>query len=458
MIIMLNKNDLLKDVEEIYIPMLKEVNIPDFTKCIAQFSGLKINDVDDNVIKEYLITWAKNKYRFYKMLGDKIKIDKPITYKDESIDFLGKLKELERCFPVYALWLEGFRYAESNKIYERNVRLEVKEMIDKLFPECRLNGCLMTHFFKQYLKAPDALVTEIGRIWENQEVEGTHTISIDPVDMMFASENPYDWTSCYRLETFDGGSHADGCLAAILDNSSLITYIWNREGKFSLYNKYDFKSIRYYRMRQWISIAPTNTAIHFNAIYPGKTYSDSLEKLLRSYVENVVNKEATWILNETYDTDVNRGYDYGYDEFHSRKIFKIKDSEDVSWTVYNKEILCPCGCGDVLPGSDPDEYDDEGYEYNGEGFIRENFYEMPDPDAEYCEYIEDYCENYEDCYNCVHWNRCNPVCELDTDTRCEYSDDAEANNEFNPYDTNVVPCGGHCEGCPHYEEHIENNE
>ena len=53
---MLNKNILLENVDERYIPMLKEVNIPDFTKCIAQFSGLHINEVCDewdNIVLQF---------------------------------------------------------------------------------------------------------------------------------------------------------------------------------------------------------------------------------------------------------------------------------------------------------------------------------------------------------------------------------------------------------------------
>ena len=90
-------------------------------------------------------------------------------------------------------------------------------------------------------------------IFENDTITGTYTISIDPVDMMLASENPYNWQSCYRLETPNEASHADGCLAAILDSSSLITYIWDKEGKFNLYN-HDLKCIRYKRIREWIAI------------------------------------------------------------------------------------------------------------------------------------------------------------------------------------------------------------
>lgn len=451
---MLNKNELLKDVEEKYIPMLKAVDIPNFTKCISVFSGLKINEVDEKVVKQYLLTWAKNKYRFYELLGNKLKVDTNIRYKRDDVSLSSILNELSADFPVYALWLEGFKYVESNKMRERDIDYKVKDTIDRLFPECRLDGCLVTHFFKSYLNAPDELVTRIGRVWENQMVEGTYTISIDPVDMMLASENPYGWDSCYRLETYNGESHADGCLAAILDDSSLITYVWSREGKFSLYEKYDFKKIRYYRMREWISISPKQTAIHFNDIYPGKKYSEDFYRMLRGIVEAIVNSEAIWKHNEYWSINCDRDNLYGYCEFHSRNIYTIKDAEKEQWQVYNERILCPCGCGDYLPGSDDNDDDYEGYEYNGEGFIAENFYHR-EIDAEYCDYMGDYCEHYTCCDDCVYWNRCNPVCEKNHFTTCDYADDAEANGDFDPYNSNEVPCGKHCEGCPYNNDDEE---
>lgn len=92
------------------------------------------------------------------------------------------------------------------------------------------------------MNAPDELITNVAAIFENQKVKATHTISIDPVDMMLASDNPYNWTSCYRLELERDDSHADGCLAAILDNSSLIAYVWNNEGKFELYENIILKA------------------------------------------------------------------------------------------------------------------------------------------------------------------------------------------------------------------------
>ena len=152
--------------------MLKEVNIPDFTKCIAQFSGLNIDKVSEQVIKSYLLTWAKNKYRFYKMLGNQLKKDNLIEYKDENIDVFSSLREMERDFPGFAMWLEGFRYVSSNKIRGVDISYITKETIERIFPDFKIDGSLMTHFFKSYLKAPDELVTRIGKIWEHETIVG----------------------------------------------------------------------------------------------------------------------------------------------------------------------------------------------------------------------------------------------------------------------------------------------
>ena len=452
---MLIKKDLLAAADEQYRPMLKEVSIPDFTKCIAQFSGLHISKVSDEVVKTYLLTWAKNKYRFYQLLGNKLKIDNNIKYKEENKNVEAEMRALEKDFPAYALWLDGFRYTESNKINIRDVDYDVRRITNNIFPGFCLDGTSITHFFKSYLKAPDELVTAIGRIWENEIVEGKYTISIDPVDMMLASENPYNWTSCYKLDTNDC-SHADGCMAAILDDSSLISYVWHKEGKFLLYNEYDFKKIRYYKMRQWISISPNQTAIHFNAIYPGKRYSEDFEKSLRKIIENLVNENAVWKKNSGWDTSCNRALCYGYGEFDSYRIYKIKDAKDEVWETYNEQILCPCGCGDYLVGSDWDD-DYDGYNYNGEGFIAENFYEKED-DRCWCEYCDDYCERDEECNDCPHWNRAHPVCELDDDETCDNADEAEDDNKFDPYEDNIVHCGDHCEGCPLYKIHHPEKE
>ena len=485
----IDKLDLID--RETFAPMLMQVNIPDFYKCIAQFSGLPISQVCDDVIEQYLITWCRNKNKYFKMLGNKIKLDQRFVYNRPTTDLSDNIEELGRQYPAFYLWLREFRRQTKNKI--EISRWDNLYSINKdLFPDFNIDGSTMTHFFKSKLNAPDELVTAIGRLFENDKVEATHTISIDPVDMMLASENPYDWNSCYRLELDRSDSHADGCLAAVLDKNSLITYVWNSEGKYDMYGQFKFKKIRYYRMRQWIAIADDWGAIHFNRIYPGKgDYDNELEKMFRDTVENIVANHAgvvnIWRQNEymeiikkpddsyywresQYRYHCDREFYYGYGEYDSSNIYvnteingekidkiereeydKIKNNPAKNIRVYNEKIVCPCGCGNYLIGSDEcdEDCDGEGYEYNGEGFVAENFYER---ERYWCDYKDDYCDcecGSDCCEGCCYWDDAHPVCDLD-DEECELFKTGEADPDVYDGVAHSNECG--CEGCPRWDK------
>lgn len=452
----LNSLDLI-DREEIG-PMIKLVNIPDFYKCIAQFAGLGITEVDDQVMQRYLITWAKNKKKFFPMLGNSLRKDMSFKYKHSRDDINDEIEDLSKEFPVFCYWLESFSEQRKNKIdTTRNFSYNFIRRVDKYFPQYKMVGSTITHFFKSCLKAPDELITKIAAIFENETVEANYTISIDPVDMMLASENPYNWVSCYRLETSNDSSHADGCLAAVLDSSSLITYVWNNEGKFKLYDSFEFKSIRYKRMREWISIAPDFTAIHFNKIYPGKDYEDDFEKQLREMVETTVcdftNHENKWRRSYGGSSCYREHEEYGYNEYDDDYIYVLTSSNNSGeWYVYDEPIECPCGCGGTIPGSDNDEYGDDEVEYNGDGFCCENFIQRY-----YCSVAGDYCEygydNCEECQNedCWAWRNEHPVCELDEDEQCQDPDSWDV-------DDGIMSCSEeHCKECPLYKQHHPDN-
>ena len=453
---MLRTQTLIEKMDKKYEPMLKQVNITDFTKCIAQFSGLQIQNIPDNVIEEYLTKWTINKYRFFQMLGNKLRVDIPFEYKDENRDYSSLMKELGKKYPAYYPWFYGFSNMKKNKIDLAKIdwRDQIKDYIDEIVPEHSnsVDNMTITSFFKRFLKAPDEIVTDIGRVYENAMVAANFTISINPVDMILASENPYGWNSCYRLETPNMSSHADGCLAAVLDHQSLITYIWNNEGKFSLYNEYDFKNIRYYRMRMWIAITQNFQNIHFNEIYPGKRdYSNSFREQVRdiveTYVANYIKVENKWYKDEEiWRSFIGREYPYGYGEYSDQYVYTLRGGELETVQVYDELITCPCGCGSILPETEGCD-DEDGYVYNGYGLIYENFEEK-----QWCDYCDDYCEGG-NCEECYYWRRENPICELDETTYCDTAYEAEQEGDFDPDYTRVVSCGGHCEGCPLYEQH-----
>lgn len=458
---MLKRNDLIKELGAEYINMINKINIADFTKCIAQYANIDLQYLKDEVIKDYLVKWARNKKHLFDFLGD-IRVDMPITFIDENENYGEKILNLGIEYPVYFPWLHMFRATENNKIQLNNLNYTNREMINSAFPNYNIEGVSLTHFFKSKLEAPDELVTAIGRVWEHSSINATFTISIDPVDIMLASENPYNWTSCYRLENDFEESHADGCLAGVLDNKTLITYIWNKEGKFDLYDKYEFKKIRYKMMRMTIAINKTFNAVHFNTIYPGKgNLSDDFYKLLRTKVEDYICGKTSKInfWNKRIDLNAIRCYgQYGYSEYSDSNVWAIKDEEEYGdLMVYNEPILCPCGCGDQYIGTGSDD----NYWYNGYGHTNDNYEER----GTYCEYTEEYEECDGDCINCPTYNRNNMVCELDENERCYDRNcwDAEDEGDFDSYENNVVRCNPeHCAECPlyklHHPEEIEEEE
>ena len=268
---MLKTKDLIENVDEKFVPMLKEVNIPDFTKCIATMTWRDVDEVYDDMIKEYLLKWAESKYKFYQMFGNKIKLDNAFTYKRLASETRERMINLSQQYPAYYPWLEACRKMTSNKMTSNEIGWEFGKWMADAFPNFRWEGSSLTRFFKSCLQAPDDLINRLAQVFENNTVEATYTLSIDPVDIMLASETPYDWDSCYRLDPADDENHADGCLAALLDTSTVITYIWNREGEYTLKSSgLKFKNIRYKKMRVWISIAPDFNAFYMNKIYPSK--------------------------------------------------------------------------------------------------------------------------------------------------------------------------------------------
>ena len=447
---MLKTQDLINELGEEYKPMIKQIQIAEFTKCIAQFSGLKIQEVSDAAIKNYLVHWAKGKFKFFKLMNNNIRVDIPLTYYDEDRDYSGLMVEIGRRYPAYWPWLRAFKKHTHNKIDYDLINWQDMDLFD-ILPDMtnQIKGMAITRFFKNKLKANDDLVTELGKVYENNEVSAVFTISIDPVDMMLASENPYDWNSCYRLELGNSDSHADGCLAAVIDDSSLISYVWNNEGKFKLYHNYELKSIRYKRMRMWFSLSEHMTTIHFNTIYPGKNaYSKGFVQQIRYVVEQYISKQLNvqnmWKHGKN---GIYRDYSqYGYDEFDEDYLFYQVDSEEERIFPYNHWITCPCGCGQEIPGSQCGD----GVCYNGEGFTAENFSEEI-----YCDNMDEYTDCDGNCYECSIWRENHPVCELDPDQRCERDTyEAQRENDFDPEESNIMSCNPeHCKGCPLYKYH-----
>ena len=470
---MLKTVDLVEKIGKEYEPMLKAINIPDFYKCIAQYSGISIIDLKDDIIVEYLGHWARNKKPIFDFFGGKTQVDMDIEYNDEDRDYYGMLQEIGKKYPAYYNWLVSMRKARTNILERNNVDWDTNDMINICFPDYKYNGESISHFFKNKLGASDQLVSDLSRVYENVNVTAKFTLSIDPTDIMLSSENPYKWVSCYRLALDNAESHADGCLAGVLDKPTIVTYIWTDEGKFTLYETYKFKNIRYKKMRMTIAVNKEFNAIHFNEIYPGKqNLSDGFHKMLRDKVETYfatkLGKENKWIKNMSSNTgktiECYREYgEYGYSEYSSFNVWKLAKQDNYSnIIVYDTLIMCPCGCGHEYRGTSACE--DDNLEYNGYGHTNENYepyedeYEEEEND---CDELQTYETCSGECRTCPIYNRGHAECEL-THEPCDQYEDIDTLEEkgmFDPNEDNIIYCDrDHCANCPHYQEHHSQEE
>ena len=113
---MLNKQVIIDKIGIEYQPMLDQISIPDFTKCIAQFSGLHIQNVSEKAIEDYLTKWCINKKKFFDLMGGNIRKDIPFTYKDPSLNYTTQFKEIE--FAIYCRQYETENYDAFAEVFE----------------------------------------------------------------------------------------------------------------------------------------------------------------------------------------------------------------------------------------------------------------------------------------------------------------------------------------------------
>lgn len=430
-----------------YIPMIRKVNIPNFVKCVAVWSSIEVDDLCETTLIETLIKWAKEKYLIYEKLEKEIKVSSDFEYKPpmEAVEQERKneLNRLSKIYPVYTPWLTSLRSGDENKISE-NTNLSFRGWAETAKIEAK-GETKITSFFKRSLEAPEELVTAIAALFDNSRtVKSKLTLSIDPVDMLLASENPYNWTSCYKLDR--GECFADGCMAAIVDSASLIAYIGEESGDLSIVNnnrdvQYKVSKVAYKRMRQWVAVNDYFDSVCINALYPDKT--TSIQDELNPYIFNwLLGCEERELNERNISRTTNRIYSYGYSsELLNSKVYGRTEAERIN--IYDNKIPCFCGCKGVLPEKD-ELYDTMSY--NSEGFNCENYFE----EEPYCEIAEERCGRAFDicrsnCSDCSSWRHENGIfCPYeDSDDMCIEVEEASCEN---------------CEDCSVYQAYMEEQE
>lgn len=273
-----------KDIEE----MISKVDIETlkniFKARIYYQQDLSV-EIDDKKIHKILEMWAKAKFRFYVLLGRKLKVTKKIEAEKTDTEMNEFLHNLANEFPLYndiiynfgrQSWKENSYHGESG-LFNRCTKVK--------------RGMKITRILALYgNKDLDMAVSKLYQTKNKVDLN----ISIDPNDFLTTSINKA-WRSCHN---FIDGEYRNAGYSLMLDKTSLVNYVAKDKD-----TEYTFSGVAFKwnnkSWRQMAYISKTNSRIVFSLQYP---YSDEkISEKVREIYEKLMSKqlgvENKWLIS-----------------------------------------------------------------------------------------------------------------------------------------------------------------
>jgi len=271
-----------------------------------------IGTIINNWAKEYLVDWAKAKYRFYKMFGDKLMIEKEVECMPCPNEASVLKNMLKSNFPLYAPILEGI----AERIILEN-RMDAGRYSSYFNSVRDINKMTFTKFMSLY-QNPE-LDTEISKMYQTKG-KTKFTISINPIDYLTVSINKSGWKSCHNF--FDGCYSTAG-LSLMFDKTSLVGFSSRGLVEYNeYYKKFNWNNKMW---REMIYVSENNSATVFSRQYPftDDKYSKALRQLYEDQFSSYFGVSNKWVItkdnNKYIDVqedcdllynDVKNGYNY----------------------------------------------------------------------------------------------------------------------------------------------------
>lgn len=358
--------------------MISLVKIDTFTKIIKNRLYQEMPSADRKHLedygrkwaKEYLKRWARAKYRFYKIFGDKLTVTKEVEVKPDKNTIKNKWDEIINEFPLlrYSLsniptdWIrEDTIYANGSYFFDSK---EVK------------SGMNFTKFITLFENKK--LDIAVSKLYQDLGKTKLH-LSIDPIDYLTVSINKSGWQSCHHF--FDG-CYRNAGLSYMFDYCTFVSFTSNKDTTYTNCNMpFTWNSKGW---RQMVYSARKSSATVFSRQYPYN--SDELSKYVRETYEELVckyfNCESKWKVFQSEmsaDVDVFRTDDVenlynDVKEGYGHKV--VKNKADIR---YDEEIGIPIGSEYGAFNRDYTVYGGEDYLWYGK--------------EEYDEYDEEYDED-----------------------------------------------------------------
>lgn len=308
--------------EEIIKEMLDRVDYKSIITLLkASFFARSMKvEITIKEVREWLTLWAQSKYDIYILFGRKFTINKSIEIKKDEVLGHGQVIDFRKQFPKYYTTISEFYTEEmlENKVLSRN-----KKCGDVLPLQ---EGAKVSKYLSTLFGDKD-FDLELSKFMQNNNINSTIYISIDPMDYLTSSINNCGWTSCHSIY---GGGQPNGSFSYLFDSSSLVAFLSNRPDSIYNLQKYNFvwnsKS-----WRQMIYLSVNNNNAIFSREYPQNYSNEELSKTVRGLLESTISDfcsiENRWIKSKntarTRQEYCNKS-DYHYDDIVYQNTVSIK--------------------------------------------------------------------------------------------------------------------------------------
>lgn len=190
----------------------------------------------------------------------------PVNYEDKVM-FLCRIRNKFRSTyheNLYKFFRENSTFCK--RIAEFPKEIKPARCVRKLMDKLKVEPELYDNF--------EAAQTYLSLLKQHTNLEGTLVLSIDPIDFISASDNTYNWKSCFSVKRH--GGYSRGCYTALTAPDICIAYI---EGSTPLmFGKELDRKCSNKKWRAWVSINEDYFFVNKN--YPFKS------EVLTSFIES----------------------------------------------------------------------------------------------------------------------------------------------------------------------------
>lgn len=287
---------------------------------------------DNEMVKKWLLDWAKNKWPYYILFGRNLEIkeryEMELSLSSDSILINDMIKSLKDRFLKYAPALDAIPASS----FERNI-MDSESSLRKY--KSVASGIKLTKYLSEFFNDKEFDIA-LSEFIQNKKFSSIAHISINPMDYLTQSINNHNWTSCHNMFN---GSYKFGPLSYMFDGGTLVAFM----AKDTLYN-YDFAfndKPFHWNSKCWRQIIYGNynsSEFVFCREYPQEYKNPDLRLKIRKMLESQISEfcgiKNSWKIKENgaklRKNYINNAGSYHYDDVPTRQTFFIRHK-------YNKE-------------------------------------------------------------------------------------------------------------------------